>query len=61
MTDHANPWLLAFLIASCAIFLAAIVISLWRIRARPSDDRTEFDDDTSPHRRPVSRDIWDGF
>lgn len=61
MTDHASPWLLAALIAGCAICLAAIVVPLWWHRRRPSDDRTELDNEIPPHRRPVSRDIWDGF
>ena len=50
MTDHANPWLLAFLIAGCGVCLAVIVVPLWRLRRRKNGhEPTELDND-----QPVS-------
>ena len=44
MTDHANPWLLAFLVAGCAVCALVIVVPLWRHRRRSSEpERTELD------------------
>lgn len=40
MTDHANPWLLAFLVAGCAVFLVTIVVVIRRLQ-RPKADGVE--------------------
>lgn len=58
MTQHANPWLLVFLILGCSIFLVVILAPFFgvgvlrRIREdREGAERTELDNDQPPRDR----------